>query len=344
MCSMYKKNYAYEISKKGENMKLKLFFLIPLIMIFHFSLLTAQETIIDTVYSIPYLDGTIAHSPGLGYFGIGANSVFGIAGDYYSNILWDYFFNRSFFAFELPIIPEGYLLTSSYIYIYQFTSEGNGIVGNYPIFDMSSGTFEPPCLIEHIDYGYTLDETDFFLPSLNCIGIISNTPEVGWRTIEVTEFVLDDIENTRPFTQYRLRLAIDMDEDQYVDALFFKTSDTSMNLEPYIIYIIEENTNISNEQFPRNQVYLSNYPNPFNPQTIISYEILLNAENPVIEIYNIKGQKIKTFPIPNSSLQISNQVVWDGRDNNGKEVTSGLYLCRLRVGKQMFTRKMLMMK
>ena len=117
MCSMYKKNYTYEISKKGEIMKPNLFFLI-LIIIFHFSLLTAQETIIDTVYSIAYLDGDITHSPGLGYFGIGANSPYGIAGDYYSPYLWDYFFNRSFFAFTLPVIPEGYSLTSVYIYIY----------------------------------------------------------------------------------------------------------------------------------------------------------------------------------------------------------------------------------
>ena len=209
---------------------------------------------------------------------------------------------------------------------------------------MQTGIIEPPCFIEHIDYGYTLDETDFFLTPLHFIGIISDTPDYGWRYLEVTEFVLDDIENTRPFTQYRLRLALDTDNDPFMDALGFKTSDTSMNLEPYIIYIIEENTNISNEQLPENQVYLSNYPNPFNPQTIISYKLPLNVENPVIEIYNIKGQKIKTFFIPHSEISNPNCVVWDGRDNNGKEVTSGLYLCRLRVGKQMFTRKMLMVQ
>ncbi len=330
-----------------NNLNLKSIVISLIIFIFWFILgsTLSADTIIDTLYSIPELDGSITHSPGLGYFGIGTNSPYGIVGDYYSNILWDYFFNRSFFAFELPIIPEGYLLSLSHIYIYQFTSEGNGIVGNYPIFDMSSGTFEPPCLIEHIDYGYTLDETDFFLAPLHFIGIISNTPEVGWRSVEVTEFVLDDIENERPFTQYRLRLSIDTDNDPFMDALGFTTSDTSMELKPFIIYIIEENSNISNEQLPENHVYyLTNYPNPFNPDTIISYKLPFNINNPVIEIYNIKGQKIKTFSIPNSSLQISNQVVWDGRDNNGKEVASGLYLCGLRVGKQVFTRKMLMVK
>jgi hypothetical protein len=305
-------------------------------MIFHFSLLTAQETIIDTVYSIAYLDGTIAHSPGLGYFGIGANSPYGIVGDYYSNILWDYFFNRSFFAFELPVIPEGYSLTSSYIYIYQFASEGNGIVGNYPIFDMASGTFEPPCFIEHLDYGYTLDETDFFLTPLHFIGTISDTPEVGWRSIEVTEFVLDDIENARPFTQYRLRLAIDMDEDQYVDALFFKTSDTSMDLKPYVIYIIEENSNISNEQLPDNQIYLSNYPNPFNPETTISFKISCrDTKDAEIVIYNIKGQIIETFSLNSAH----NSIIW-----NADGLSSGIYLYEITVGIQTATGKCLLLK
>ena len=250
---------------------------IILMLIASNSILLAQDTIVDTVYSVAYLDGTITHSPGLGYFGIGANSPYGIAGDYYSAILWDYFFNRSFFAFQLPSIQENYVLNSATFFINQDWSIGNSVSGVYPIFNMQTGIIEPPCFIEHLYYGYTLDETDFFLTPLHFIGTISDTPDYGWRTIEVTEFVLDDIENTRPFTQYRLRLAIDMDEDQYVDALFFKTSDTSMNLEPYIIYIIEENTNISNEQVPENQVYLSNYPNPFNPETTISFS--LNTEN-----------------------------------------------------------------
>lgn len=311
-------------------MKITAIFLIFFLLLFILGSTLSADTIIDTLYSIPELDGSITHSPGLSYFGIGTNSPYGIVGDYYSNILWDYFFNRSFFAFELPIIPEGYFLALSHIYIYQFTSEGNGIVGNYPIFDMSSGTFEPPCLIEHLDYGYTLDETDFFLSPLHFIGTISDTPEVGWRSIEVTEFVLDDIENERPFTQYRLRLAIDMDEDQYVDALGFPTSETSMDLKPFIIYVIEEDSNISNEQLPENQVYfLINYPNPFNPSTTISFLIL---EEGIVElsVYNIKGQKIRSL-LNDQITTGEHSIVWDGKDASGKKVGSGIYLYRLNV-------------
>ena len=315
-------------------MKLKLFFLILSIMIFHFSLLTAHETIIDTVYSIAYLDGDITHSPGLGFFGIGANSSYGLAGDYYSPYLWDYFFNRSFFAFELPVIPEGYFLTSTYIYIYQFLSYGNDVSGIYPIFNMQTSTIEPPCYIEHLDYGYTLDETDFFLIPLHFIGTISNTPDYGWRSIEVTEYVLDDIENTRPFTQYRLRLALDTDNDSFMDALGFKTSNTSMNLKPYIIYIIEENSNISNEQLPENQIYLFNYPNPFNPITNIQFDIKEN-ESGVLSIFNLKGQLIESHRFESDK----HNYLWDASNQ-----ASGIYLYKLQTESITETRKMLLLK
>ena len=170
-------------------MKFKLFFLISIIMLFHFSILTAQETIIDTVYSIAYLDGGITYSPGLGMYGL--STIYGnvIVGDFYSNIFWDYFFNRAFFAFQLPSIQGNYILNNATFFISQDASYGNSVSGVYPIFNMQSGIIEPPCFIKHLDYGYTLDETDFFLTPLHFIGTISDTPDYGWRSIDVTEFI-----------------------------------------------------------------------------------------------------------------------------------------------------------
>jgi hypothetical protein len=313
-------------------------------MIFHFSLLTAQETIIDTVYSIPYLDGCITYCPGLGYFGIGTDSII-LVGDYYSNLLWDYFFNRGFIAFDIPCIPSNYILESAILNIFQSLSVGNDIIGEYPIFNMQTGIIEPPCFIEHLDYGYTLDETDFFLTPLHFIGTISDTPEEGWRSIEVTEYVLDDIENTRPFTQYRLRLSLDTDNDSFMDALYFRGGDSPTDQDPFIVLIYEQENNIDDDYCLGNLVEFSNYPNPFNPETTISFKISCrDAKDTEIVIYNIKGQIIKTFPISNSSLQISNQVVWDGRDSNGKRVGSGIYFYKISAGKSSAMKKMLLLK
>lgn len=84
-----------------------------------------------------------------------------------------------------------------------------------------------------------------------------------------------------------------------------------------------------------------NYPNPFNPETTISFSL---AEDAKLEIFNIKGQKIKTFPINQLTNQPINQVVWDGKDESGNAVSSGIYLYRLEAGNYSSTKKMLLMK
>ncbi len=99
---------------------------------------------------------------------------------------------------------------------------------------------------------------------------------------------------------------------------------------------------------------LGNYPNPFNPSTTISFSVTQSSDFATIEIYNLKGQKIKTFPVILSSRFIgsiegsgtpkSYSVIWDGRDNSGNPVSSGVYFYQLRAGDKVFTRKMLMMK
>lgn len=298
------------------------------------------ETIIDTLYSLPYLDGGIKYSPGLNYYAVDTTYGNFLVGDYYSQYLWDFFFNRGFVAFELPNIPIGYFLDNVDLNIFQSTSAGNGINGQYPIFNMQTSIIEPPCFIEHLDYGYSLDESDFFLTPLHFIGTISNLPEAGWRTIEVTEFVLDDIENVRPFTQYRVRLALNTDNDPFLDALFFLTGNSSQYTQPYITYRFEEHSNISNEDFPMNHVYLSNYPNPFNPSTTISFDLQDNQTNPVIEILNIKGKIIKIINCLNR-----NEVEWNGTNNFGKHVSSGVYLYKLKSNnKVLISKKMLLLK
>ncbi len=97
---------------------------------------------------------------------------------------------------------------------------------------------------------------------------------------------------------------------------------------------------------------LSNYPNPFNPTTTISFDLSSElTEDTEITIYNMKGQKVKTLPIPQSqSLSVS--VTWDGTDDEGKNVSSGLYFYKVRLrpdssGKTAdheYSKKMLLLK
>ena len=92
--------------------------------------------------------------------------------------------------------------------------------------------------------------------------------------------------------------------------------------------------------------YLHNYPNPFNPTTTITFNLTSESEKNVeIEIYNIKGQKIKTFlSFPNGSLG-TREVVWDGTDENNRPVSSGIYFYQLKSGNDFSeTKKMLLLK
>ncbi len=75
---------------------------------------------------------------------------------------------------------------------------------------------------------------------------------------------------------------------------------------------------------------LGNYPNPFNPTTTISFSTTESTENTELVIYNIKGQKVKQLVSDQLSAG-EHSVVWDGRDENGKSVSSGIYFYKLIV-------------
>jgi hypothetical protein len=94
-----------------------------------------------------------------------------------------------------------------------------------------------------------------------------------------------------------------------------------------------------------------NYPNPFNPSTKIEFSIEQNQQNEQIEleIYNVKGQKIKTLECNNhiiaEATESLHHVTWDGTDENNQPVSSGIYLYHLNVnGKTVASRKMILLK
>ncbi|MFC1897940.1 FlgD immunoglobulin-like domain containing protein [Candidatus Cloacimonadota bacterium] len=88
-----------------------------------------------------------------------------------------------------------------------------------------------------------------------------------------------------------------------------------------------------------------NYPNPFNPSTTISFDLQTNVESAEIEIFNVRGQKVKTLKIHNPVSGQTNSVVWDGTDTLKNPVASGTYLYRLKLdNKSMATGKMSLVK
>jgi len=100
--------------------------------------------------------------------------------------------------------------------------------------------------------------------------------------------------------------------------------------------------NEDNTEIPLVTALQKNYPNPFNPETTIRYSLSNNG--PVkIQIYNIKGQLIRN--LVNENKKAGNYtVIWNGKDEQGKSVSSGIYFYRMQSSKYSATQKMMLMK
>ncbi|MBL7961350.1 T9SS type A sorting domain-containing protein [bacterium] len=85
-----------------------------------------------------------------------------------------------------------------------------------------------------------------------------------------------------------------------------------------------------------------NYPNPFNPSTTISFGIP-EPSNVTLMIYNIQGQEVRTV-FGNFLDAGYYDAVWDGKDDAGSQVSSGIYIYRLQAGKFTESKKMTLVK
>ena len=92
---------------------------------------------------------------------------------------------------------------------------------------------------------------------------------------------------------------------------------------------------------PKPTQLIGNHPNPFNPHTTISFHNA-KAEPVQIVIYNTKGQIVKTWNL--EATTGTHSLSWDGRDDSGNAVSSGVYYYRMQSGKYSSTRKMVLMK
>ena len=106
---------------------------------------------------------------------------------------------------------------------------------------------------------------------------------------------------------------------------------------------INTQTFVTDESQNPSEIYiLGNYPNPFNQSTTIEF-ILPNFSFTSLVIYNIMGQHVREL-IAENMAKGNYSVMWDGRDNNGRPVSSGVYFSRLNAGTISTTGSMLLLK
>jgi hypothetical protein len=97
---------------------------------------------------------------------------------------------------------------------------------------------------------------------------------------------------------------------------------------------------------PRNTSLAQNFPNPFNPMTRIEFDLARDGQVS-LTIYDVAGRLVRTLidaPMTRGRYIGENAAVWDGFDESGQRVSSGVYFYRLNAPDFIATRKMVMMK
>jgi hypothetical protein len=93
---------------------------------------------------------------------------------------------------------------------------------------------------------------------------------------------------------------------------------------------------------PREFKSFRNFPNPFNPETQITF-VLDHSRQVTVELFDVLGRKVKRLVRGNLSAGL-HSIQWDGKDEAGEDVGSGIYFCRVTVGDATATRKLVLLR
>ena len=180
--------------------------------------------------------------------------------------------------------------------------------------------------------------------------------EPGGDVTDPFNYQTTGIYNSKDFTpdlnvQFSNIKVMDLDGDgpNHMD-IVFTTPNGEFEGKEAGIFLLEfnaDNTPVSvafqvPDFIPSSYALHQNYPNPFNPSTVITYDIR-TASRVKLEIYNMLGQKVRT--LVDAEQPVGRYTVsWDGRDDNGMQLSSGVYLYVLKAGSFVGQRKMLLLK
>lgn len=101
-------------------------------------------------------------------------------------------------------------------------------------------------------------------------------------------------------------------------------------------------TSLEGDEVPGTFALEANYPNPFNPSTVIRYQ-LPQAVQVRIDVFNVLGQRVRTLVAAEQAAG-RYEVVWNGLDEGQQPTASGVYLYRMQAGSFIETRTMLLVK
>ena len=174
---------------------------------------------------------------------------------------------------------------------------------------------------------------DIIVVTINVTAASSDDDNGAAPSNRLLDWLLDQ-ENLRGLDSETLRT--------YLSALQLE-SDGSVKYQQAIALIGE----ILEETRPKQTLLFANYPNPFNPETWIPYQ-LANPSNVQVTIYNSRGTVVRQLELGHQPdgyyTSRSRAVYWDGRNDAGEPVASGTYFYQLRTDNASLLRKMVILK
>ncbi|MCB5267838.1 MAG: C25 family cysteine peptidase [Candidatus Cloacimonetes bacterium] len=237
-------------------------------------------------------------------------------------------------------------------------------LGSYQVNAESEGYYNLDPISIEISSANPEHEADFYLGYLNGISEFQITSfdaergivHLGWVDIQDSEYTLIsyDVYRRSGGSAFELIGVLPADAER------FHCYDELPNLGQYQYYVkchyAEGNSRPSetltidwgsvstpdSPELPSQTALQANYPNPFNPSTTIAFSL---AEPAVVKlsVFNLRGQKVKT--LTHQMMNRGNHnIVWNGDDDSGRSVSSGIYLIRMETAGSSFTRKAMLMK
>ncbi len=178
---------------------------------------------------------------------------------------------------------------------------------------------------------------------------VSNLGEVDLEVTDITNGIVEFSASPVSFvvaaggTQPVVVTFNPQEEQLYEDVLIIESNDIINSQYEVLLSGTGFEPTGMDDQVPLVTKVGQNYPNPFNPETTIAFSIADNAQKAKLEIFNIKGQKVKT--LVNETLEVGRyNVVWTGTDNSGRKVSSGVYFYKFDAEDYHKVNKMLLIK
>jgi hypothetical protein len=298
--------------------------MILLVILFNVSLLNAERpTIIDTIYTENSLQALVSlrmetneyHVEVLPNFNQyiypGDFNISGWpTGEQNTNLGF-----RFYLSFPIQSIPTDYTIESVVFMLYQFYCHGDGGDNHFPLFY----GIQYNLMTDHVDYGNSIEVTDFDPINYGTIGALSTDASPGWKQLDVTDEYIQDTNINRQYIQFMVYFPVISDWDFIDDCIVFRSSHhISPDGKPQIVITYQPSNHADDEvliSIPR----ISVFPNP-----CIDYVTLRTKDNSSITeiaLYNLKGQSVKSFKTSNNDIkEISLKLDYD--------IVPGIYLLK----------------